>query len=512
MRETELKLLVAGRLDVAALAAGAGAVHSVEERGSKTLTATYYDTDDLRLARWGATLRYRTGEGAAGKWTLKLPDPDGDPSSRLELDFASGPRTIPGEAPALTRAYVRAGTLKPVAKLRTRRRSWALVDGEGELAELVDDQVALLDGRAVTDRFREVEIEARAATAAQLKDIAAALEDGGAAVPDQVPKAVRALGPRAQAPPDVPAPDDVAPRDPAAAAVEAALRDGTRRVIGHHAGVVLGDVEGVHQMRVGARRLRSDLRTFASLVDAEWAGSVRDELKWLAGALGEVRDLDVLTARLRGHAGGMEEHAGGMEEHAGAMEELGPLFERLEAERDERREALLGALDSDRYVSLLDTLVAGAADPPVTEAASEPCAKVLPPLVAAAWGPLGKAGRLLDSGDPEDEWHRVRIKAKRARYAAEAAGRCLGSARKEARAFASACAAVQDVLGEHQDAIVAREVVTGTAAEIEATPAFYFAAGRLAETEERAAQEAREAFPKTWEDLDRKKRRRWFSS
>lgn len=495
MRELELKLVVDGPLDVAALVS---TLATVEERGVKTLTATYFDTEDLRLARWGATLRYRTGEGSRGRWTLKLPGEDGDATDRDEIELTGRAGTVPAEAVALTRAYVRAGDLGPVTKLRTRRRTWGLLDATTELAELVDDEVAILNGRAVAGRFREVEIEARSAGRRRLEEIARALQDGGAGAAPPLPKAVRALGPPALEPPDVPAPARVGPNHPAALAIRAALAAAVRRILHAHAPVVLGDAEGVHRMRVGARRLRSDLRTFRSLVDPEWSQWVTPELRWLGDALGAVRDLDVLIARLR--------------RAAPDAEELGPLFERLEEDGARCRAELLEDLGSGRYVALLVDLVARAADPPVTAEASRPCSKALPPLVEAAWQPLATSGRLLDAADPDEDWHAVRIKAKRARYAAEATAPSLGKASQDARDFASCCAAVQEVLGEHQDAVVARDRVTAIAKELDATPPFHFAAGRLAESQEQAATAARRAFPKAWERLDRKKLRRWLTT
>jgi CHAD domain-containing protein len=495
LREVELKLRVDGALDVARAAERCALFP--HERTVRTLVATYYDTDDLRLARWGATLRFRTGDEGPGKWTLKLPEADDGSSARAELDFPGGPRKIPDEARRLLVAFVRSAALARVARLRTVRRSWALTRDGGEVAELVDDEVAILDGRTIAGRFREVEIEARAATLREIEAIAEALKDGGAIAGEQMPKLARALGPRAEAPPDVAVPEPVAPKDPAAAAVRAALLDGARRILRNHAGVVLGDAEAVHQMRVGARRIRSDLGTFAPLVEEEPATRLTNELAWLAAALGEVRDLDVLDARLRGHAP--------------VADDLEPLFGRLRESRDARRAELIEVLGSARYVALLDDLVRAAAQPPLTEAAADPCREALPPLVAKAWSSLAKTGRLLAEGDPEEDWHRVRKKAKRARYAAEAAARCLGSAGKEAREFASLCEAVQEVLGEHQDAVVARDEVIAAVKEIEGSPAFHFGAGRLAEVEDGAARAARGAFPRTWDALDRKKRRRWLS-
>jgi CHAD domain-containing protein len=75
------------------------------------------------------------------------------------------------------------------------------------------------------------------------------------------------------------------------------------RLVAHDPRVRLGDdPEDVHQARVATRRLRSDLRTFHSLLDEEWTQSLRRDLKSIGGDLGGVRDTEVLLDRLRAHA------------------------------------------------------------------------------------------------------------------------------------------------------------------------------------------------------------------
>src|SRR5207248_7673785 len=114
----------------------------------------------------------------------------------------------------------------------------------------------------------------------------------------------------------------------------------------------------VHQMRVGVRRLRTDLRTFQALLDPLWANGLRGELSWLAGRLGAARDAEVLRARLRRTA---------------AVDPLAALDDaalaRLDADLAARHEDALTALDtaltSERYRTLLDHLVAAAASPEV---------------------------------------------------------------------------------------------------------------------------------------------------
>src|SRR5216683_1495383 len=171
------------------------------------LETVYYDTSDLRLARWGVSLRHRAGEG----WTLKLPPSPqrgeawgegrgqspspqrgegrqrGAPGAgsarpgalrgefppsqlegreqaglleRDEITFQGGTKKPPAAALALVRAYVRTSELVPVARLSTQRRHVRLVGADGaRVAEVVDDEVSVRDGRRVAARFREIEIE-----------------------------------------------------------------------------------------------------------------------------------------------------------------------------------------------------------------------------------------------------------------------------------------------------------------------------------------------------------------
>src|SRR5450759_3326414 len=109
------------------------------------LETVYYDTADLRLARWGVSLRHRAGEG----WTLKLPpihpSTDGEAFAPLlerdELTFQGGAKKPPAAAVAVVRAYVRTAQLVPVARLSTVRRRVRLLDASGaRLAEVVDDR------------------------------------------------------------------------------------------------------------------------------------------------------------------------------------------------------------------------------------------------------------------------------------------------------------------------------------------------------------------------------------
>ena len=263
MGELDLKLAIGDTFVLPPLSEDSDtAVATVKGLPDLELGSIYHDTVDLRLARSGVNLRYRIGDPGGPCWSLKLPVPNGDPGEHEELSFPGGPADIPAAARDLVSAWARRGHLAPAAALSTRRRRWLLAAADGtDLAELVQDDVSVLDGERVIGRFRELELESRGAALEQLQPIVVALQRAGATYSEPVPKSVRALGPRAAAAPDVvvPVPD---PEAPAGEAVRFAMAGGTRRLMAHDAPTRLGEVEGVHQMRVATRRLRGDIRTF----------------------------------------------------------------------------------------------------------------------------------------------------------------------------------------------------------------------------------------------------------
>jgi len=245
------------------------------------------------------------------------------------------------------------------------------------------------------------------------------------------------------------------------------------------------DPEGVHQARVATRRLRSDLRTFRDLVDPEWSMPLREELRWLGGALGEARDADVLLERLQGRAETIPPT-----ESPGVAQVIDALAQR----RKEAHASLLEALRTDRYTVLLDRVVEAAREPVMADGAEGSTRSVLSSLLDRPWGHLRSAVR--DSGPrPTDEQlHAIRIRAKRVRYAAEAVAPMLG---KPAKRFAEAAADLQTILGEHNDAVVAEAWLRSWAAEGRSGDAA-FAAGMLAGIERAAAQTARDGWRKAW--------------
>src|SRR5512132_3822442 len=480
MKEREAKLVAPPGFDLPRLG-GPKDAYVAEPQTARRLQTTYYDTADLRLARWGASLRYRPGEG----WTVKLPEGQaGALLVRAEHVFSGDGRRPPAEAVALVRPFVRTGRLSPVVRMRTLRRPVELREPAGSrLAELADDEVQVLDGRRVVTRFRELEVELVEAAAEQA---------------EPTPKYLRALGGRER----TLGPEIVPPELDGGATVEALLRHdlatSTLRLFRHEAGVRTGDdPEAVHQARVATRRLRSTLRTFSSLLDPEWTDRLRDELKWLADLLGEVRDTDVLLERFSEHLAALPT----------ADARLGPrLLAGLVEQRDSARRRLLRAMGTRRYVVLLDDLVAATAAPALLPGADRPAAEVMPPLVVKPWKKLRKRVRKAGDDPPDDQLHQIRIRAKRARYAAEAVEPVIG---KPAEDFADAISDLQGVLGDHQDAVVGeawlREAATSGRRDVA------LVAGLLIAAERASAADTRVRWRKIWKAAKRKQLRAWLA-
>src|SRR5258705_5542623 len=134
----------------------------------------------------------------------------------------------------------------------------------------------------------------------------------------------------------------------------------------------------VHQMRVGTRRLRSDLQTFESLLEPAWTAALRAELSWLADALGGARDTEVLRARLRQTAAADP-----------LMPPDGAAVARIDAELAVRQEEALTVLDealhAPRYVALLDALIDAARAPRLSSWAHERAVEGLPGIGRKPW-------------------------------------------------------------------------------------------------------------------------------
>ncbi len=448
----------------------------------RSFTSTYVDTVDLRLARAGVTLR-RRAEAGTGVWQLKLPRG----ADRLELEQPGGVSAPPPDLLDLVTVYHRGSRLEPVARLRTRRTGVRVHELTGPVADVTMDTVAVLDGRRTARTFRELEIELLDRDRAALDRLGAVLLAAGAGPGDTRPKLFQALGldaPASAAPPPRSAPPSQHLRWMLEAQYRALLR--------HDPGTRLGsDPEELHQLRVATRRARAFLRAGLPLLEPAWAEELRGELGWLGAVLGPVRDLDVLSERFREDATGLPRD----EQRA-----LRRLFALLEAERADDRERLLEAMRSDRYLELLARLELATTEPHLS-GQEVPLAR----LAEEELRRLRSAVRALPADPPDADLHAIRIRGKRARYAAELAEPAVG---RRASRFIAQAKAFQDVLGEHQDSVVAGERLRDAARRL-GGKAFAFTAGRLVEREETRRAAARAGFPQAWRRLERAGRQAW---
>jgi CHAD domain-containing protein len=508
VRELEAKFRVHSPFELPVIEGRAPAVSTVDPPARVTMTAVYYDTCDLRLAREGVTLRRRSGGSDAG-WHLKLPvagDSVADGTGvRDELQLPDAPE-IPAELADLVRIWVRTASLDPVATLVTERTTFVLRDADGgSLAELVDDTVTVEDSSHIQARFREIEVEDTGGGPDVIAQVATLLLDAGAVGGEFVPKVVRALGPRATAPPEPPAPAPVAPRDPAHDVIAAALRRYTRALMAEDLRVRRNQPDAVHQMRVATRRLRSTFETFSPLLDATWAKSLHAELGWLAGVLGVARDAEVLNERVMAAASELPVVA----KPALLRAKLGDLGNRaVEAATSDVLELMAG----ERYLLLIDRLVDAAMYPRTNDAARRPAGAVLLPLVRTSWARLARRAARVRSGRPDrarylSDHHRVRIAAKQLRYTCDAVAQALGD---DALRLSTQAERVQDLLGEHQDAVVAAAYFADLAARPR-VGALGFGLGMMFARQESLAMLARYEFAEVWPEVSRAKYRRWLA-
>ena len=445
VREVERKYELPPGRELPALS-GLPGVASETPPDTVALDAVYYDTADLRLLRHGLTLRRRRGGDDAG-WHLKIP---AGTATRTEIRMPTQD-SLPDQLVSLVRSYTRAAPLAPQARLHTDRiRRRLLADDGTVLAEVVVDSVHATGPDGRPHAWAEVEAELAAGTRELADAIEARLRDVGIPRSASPAKVARVLSVPHQAAPGV------TRRSSAGEVVGAYLREQVAALAAGDVAVRRDTPDAVHRTRVAARRARSTLRTYRALF-REPVRALDGELGWLGTQLGAARDVEVQWVRLVTRLNEVPDLAGD-----GARARLDRVF----GERAERARGLaIEALDSDRYLRLLDALdaVLEAVD---TGKAKRRATKVIPKMLAAAVTTVDdrvRAAHGAPSGHERDELvHRVRKAAKRLRYAIEATRPLYPVAAHTALARFTA---LQDLLGEHQDAVVAQAQLRELAAE-----------------------------------------------
>ncbi|GGW80319.1 CYTH and CHAD domain-containing protein [Streptomyces lomondensis] len=471
---------------------GVAGVADVVDKGVAHLDATYYDTADERLAASSVTLRRRTGGSDAG-WHLKFPVA---PGVRDEI-HAPLSDTLPDDLAGLVRSRVRDSELLPVVRLRSERDVRHLVDAEGRLlAEVSVDAVHAerLTGGGGEAQWTEMEVElADGGDPAFLDKVEKRLRRAGVRPSRSASKLARAL---AETAPEERRPTAAA-GDPVTAGDHVLAYVSTQRdaIVEFDPAVRRDAEDAVHRMRVATRRLRSTFKSFGDILDRAVTDPVADELKWLAGELGLDRDREVLAARL---TAALDEVPDGLVR--------GPVAERLRgwssAEHSTARGRLIGVLDSRRYLALLDSLDALIAHPPLRKPAGEKPGKTIAKAVKKDFrkvaGLVGQALELEPGTDRDVALHEARKKAKRTRYAAEAAKSALG---KPAKNMVKSMKSLQNLLGEHQDSVMARQALRELSAVAHAAGESAFTYGLLHEREEQRAARVEAELPGFWDGI-----------
>ncbi len=423
---------------------GAGRV----DRAESVLVSTYHDTADHALLAQGVTLCRHSG--AEDGWELTVPAKRSP--TRIQVPSTDEPG-IPTRMNELVTGVVGDRPLITVATVTTRRLSHRMLDDAGELLTLTDDHVtasAAGDGSAVASAWREVRLEAVTAPEPLLGAVRERVRDAGARPSSGASTLRRALQEETMPAPRLPVPASL-------------ISDYLRAQ--HHA-VLIGDIafrsgdDPTHATRVATRRLRSTLRIFGSYLDPEAARRLDTELAWYAGLLGTIRDRKLQRAHFAAAIAALP-----------AELVLGPVAANIDewllSEELRLRENLLNTLDGARYRALLADLAEWAARPPFLGAVDE-VRDLLGDVATARRKAHKRLRKGLAKGADDAVLHRARKSAKRARYAVELAAPLLGR-RRSARAV-DAYKKVQDVLGAHQDSVLATDMLRTFAVQAGTTP------------------------------------------
>ncbi|MCC2971104.1 CYTH and CHAD domain-containing protein [Massilia sp. IC2-476] len=420
------------------------------------LLDTYYDTPELDLWRGGLTLRVRR-DGEAwiqtvktasagspvlherGEWESPLEGPQPDPADLSR-------QVKPQRLRELLRSPAIVGQLQPVFTNTTHRTTWDIALPGGQLVECALDSGSIdANGNGRNAEIGELELELKHGNPTRLFELALALHED---IPLEVANDSKAARGYALLQDEVPPPVKATPvRLGRKMRMEEALQcmglNCMAQIESNVPGVLARSAESLHQMRVGLRRLRALLDMFRDL--APLPPELQEELDWLSGELGATRDWDVLADSTLPAISGIHTEA----LQAAAREHARNLHRNM-----------LPTLHSPRYTHLMLRMngwlrgrqwrpASGLGkDDPLHQHALDG----LVPLVRKAQKRLRKRIEALDENDAPAR-HRVRIAAKKARYAAEFFRDLLPE--KEVKAYIKCLSQLQDRLGHLNDLAVA---------------------------------------------------------
>jgi CHAD domain-containing protein len=426
--------------------------------------SSYYDTDDADLRVHGIVLRRRDGDDDTG-WQLSLP---GGETDDLHWPLSDVP---PAEVAALLAGVTGGRQLHNIGTIHTVRHRQRInaTNSDDPIAEIAEDEVRASTGERLL-AWREVGVGVDPAATRQTKELRRLLKKAGAKPTRYASKLAHLAGT---------APKPPAALSPAAWAMTSYLNAQIDAVIAGDIALRRGR-DPIHDTRVALRRLRSTLRVFTPLLQADAVGDLENELKWFAGLLGEVRDCQVQQRRFTEAVDELPD-----------VLVLGPVRARIRSDLRAielpARNEVTTAMDSPRYLDLIARLRAWRIVPPLQADLTE---KRLRTRVHKAGRKAdGRLAEALDAqpGERGALLHRARKAAKRARYAAELQAELPKAT--DSRRTIKRYKEIQSVLGDHQDTVVARDMLRRIGAAAGSTAGENgFTFGMLYAREEQIAQ------------------------
>jgi inorganic triphosphatase YgiF len=443
--ETELKLLIPPGARAALEAHPA--LRDAEVSADLHQLSTYYDTAELDLARAGISLRVRRsgtrlvqtvksatdGSGAAlhrGEWewpvTRERPDAD--------LLSQTGLRDLPADL---------AARLRPVCTAEIHRTTRLLHLPDGTVVEAALDQGTILAG-AAREPLAELELELKHGDTGPLLRLAVALQQAGdlpLSLESKSERGARLAGLHHAA--SKATDPELAGDHRARAAFRAVLGNGLGHLLANAPAAQAGDAEGIHQARIAIRRLRTALALFGPLLEPQAAARFTDSLRGVGQVLGTARDAEVFRRQVRQAP---ESEAPGGEEWRHPLD--APASAALARAQAAVREMLGGA----GFASLVLGLAAWAEEGALLSGQDRRIAVLAPDLLDRLQHTVDKRGRHLARLAPA-ELHALRKSVKKLRYAVEFLSGLYGA--KPVDRFLRRCKALQDLLGEINDAAMA---------------------------------------------------------
>ncbi len=417
---------------------------------------------------------------------------------------------VPTSLSGLVTGWTRGRPLRPVAVVETRRTTQLLLDEDGPRWPRwpTTSWSARRPTAGRSTGWREVEVELVGAGPELLDASDAYLAEHGIRPSTEQRKIGTVLAHRLA---DYPGPGKAGRSRAASAMLHRRFAELVADLSRADCDVRRGVPDGVHQLRVTCRRLRGALATYGPLLDPAVPEPLRRELRWLARTLGAGRDAEVLHDLLRARVAGLPRPL-----------VVGPVRRRVDRSHAARMRAAgrhaRAVLTSRRYLRLLAGLARLVEAPRWAEPATRPAADVLPRLVRRDWRRLRRrvdlldalhaAGEGLDDAARDEALHDVRKAAKRLRYACEALEPWWGD---EAKALRKAAQEVTQVLGDRQDAAVARTHLRRLGREAAAAGESAFTYGVLYSREEARGERLEEEFAEVWERVRRPDLRTWLA-